>query len=277
MTNRSDADDPADETPSIAPETLAERLQSGDSLTVLDVRDRDEFERWHLTGEGVEAIQIPHMKFVQAQATGGVTDLVADLEEPILAVCGRGEASAHAVDLLRDANVDAANLAGGMDAWADLYAARELEVDAPATVLQYDRPSSGCLAYAIYSGGEAAVIDPLRAFADQYEADADERDTEIKYAIDTHVHADHVSGVRTLAERTDAAAVVPGGATDRGLAFDATTVGDAAELQIGDATLTVVATPGHTSESVSLRLEDGDAETLFTGDTLFLRASAGRT
>ncbi|ELY77685.1 beta-lactamase [Natrinema gari JCM 14663] len=283
MTDRSDAADAADETPSIAPDALPERLQSGDSMTVLDVRDRDEFERWHLTGDGIEAVQIPHMKFIQAQATGDVPDLVTDLEEPILAVCGHGEASAHAVDLLRDAGIDAANLAGGMDAWADLYRVRELDVDAPARVLQYDRPSSGCLAYAIYSGGEAAVIDPLRAFADRYDADTTDRDAALTYAIDTHVHADHVSGVRALADRTDATAVVPDGATDRGLAFDAMTVEDGStnpashaqqdavdELRIGDVTLTVLATPGHTTESISLRLEGGDSPILFTGDTLFL-------
>ncbi|WP_440765558.1 MBL fold metallo-hydrolase [Natronorubrum sp. DTA7] len=271
MTDRSDADErPTDETPSIAPDTLADRLRSDDTTTVLDVRDRDEFERWHLAGDGVEAVQIPHMKFVQAQATGDVTDLAADLEEPIVAVCGHGEASAHAVGLLREAGIDACNLAGGMDAWADLYAARELDVDAPATIVQYDRPSSGCLAYAIYSDGEAAVIDPLRAFADRYVAAADERDAEIRYAIDTHVHADHVSGIRTLAERTGAAAVVPAGATDRGLAFDATTLEDGDGLRVGDATLTAMATPGHTTESISVRLESGDSGILFTGDTLFL-------
>ncbi|NUC72644.1 MBL fold metallo-hydrolase [Haloterrigena sp. SYSU A558-1] len=266
-----DGNEPAEPTAereqaSIEPEALADRLRSGDGFTVLDVRDRDEFERWHLEGAGVEAVQIPHMKFIQAQATGGVTDLVDDLEEPIVAVCGRGAASAHAVDLLRDAGLDAGNLAGGMDAWADLYVARELAVDAPATVVQYDRPSSGCLAYAIYSDGEAAVIDPLRAFADRYVDDAADRGAELRYAVDTHVHADHVSGVRALAERTDAEPIVPEGATDRGLAFDATTLSAADELEIGSATLTALSTPGHTTESLSYRLGD----VLFTGDTLFL-------
>ncbi|ADB60263.1 beta-lactamase domain protein [Haloterrigena turkmenica DSM 5511] len=266
MTDGSESAAAADEQASIDPETLADRLRSGDELTVLDVRDRDEFERWHLEGEGVEAVQIPHMKFIQAQATGGVTDLVDDLEEPIVAVCGRGEASAHAVGLLRDAGIDASNLAGGMDAWADLSLARELEVDAPATVVQYDRPSSGCLAYAIYSDGEAAVIDPLRAFADRYVDDAADRGAEFRYAVDTHVHADHVSGVRALAERTDAEPVLPASTRDRGLAFDATSLSDGDELEIGSATLTAVATPGHTTESLSYRLGD----VLFTGDTLFL-------
>ncbi|MFC4544164.1 MBL fold metallo-hydrolase [Halosolutus amylolyticus] len=267
MTDRSAADERSIDDPSpIAPETLAERLRAGDDLTVLDVRDRDEFERWHVDGDGVDAVQIPHVRFVQAEAMGNATDLVSDLGEPIVAVCGHGEASAHAVSLLRAAEVDARNLAGGMDAWADLYVARELDVDAPATILQYDRPSSGCLAYAIESDGEAAVIDPLRAFADRYVDDLADRGADLRYAIDTHVHADHVSGVRTLESRTDAAAVVPAGARDRGLAFDTRTVADGDELRVGDVTLTAVTTPGHTTESCSVRL----ADVLFTGDTLFL-------
>ncbi|WP_254522403.1 MBL fold metallo-hydrolase [Natrinema caseinilyticum] len=267
MTDRSDhADRPGDEQPSIAPDALADRLRSGDAMTVLDVRDRDEFDRWHLEGDAVEAVQIPHVRFIQAQATGGVDDLVADLSEPIVAVCGRGEASAHAVGLLREAGIEARNLAGGMDAWADLYAVRELEVDAPARVFQYDRPSSGCLAYSIVSGNEAAVIDPLRAFADRYVADAADFGADLTYAIDTHVHADHVSGVRDLASRAEADAVLPDGARSRGLAFDAVTLGDGDELTVGETTLTAVATPGHTTESLSIRLDS----VLFTGDTLFL-------
>ncbi|WP_254763111.1 MBL fold metallo-hydrolase [Natrinema marinum] len=267
MTDRSnDADRSDDGEASIAPAELADRLRAGDELTVLDVRDRDEFERWHLEGEGVEAVQIPHVKFIQAQATGGAADLVADLEEPIVAVCGHGEASAHAVSLLREAGIEARNLAGGMDAWADLYLVRELAVGAPATVLQYDRPSSGCLAYLLVSGDEAAVIDPLRAFADRYATAAADRGADLTYAIDTHVHADHVSGVRDLAARTDAEAVVPERARDRGLAFDARTLTDGAELPLGEATLAAVATPGHTTESLSFSL----ADVLFTGDTLFL-------
>ncbi len=267
MTDRIDhADRPDDEQPSIAPDALADRLQSGDETTVLDVRDRDEFERWHLEGDAIEAVQIPHVRFIQAQATGDVDDLVADLSEPIVAVCGRGEASAHAVGLLREAGIEAQNLAGGMDAWADLYVARELEVDAPARVFQYDRPSSGCLSYSIVSGDEVAVIDPLRAFSDRYVEDAAGFGAELAYAIDTHVHADHVSGVRDLASRTEAESVLPGGARARGLVFDAVTLEDGDELDIGESALTAMATPGHTTESLSFRL----GSVLFTGDTLFL-------
>jgi len=82
-----------------------------------------------------------------------------------------------------------------MNGWARIYEAVEVtRYDGPGTLLQYQRPSSGCLGYLLYDGGEAAVVDPLRAFTGRYLADADDLGVDLKYAIDTHVHADHISG-----------------------------------------------------------------------------------
>ena len=288
--------------PSVAPQELRERLRAGERLTLLDVRDREEVERWRIDGSNATAAQIPHAKFLQARVRGTAADLVADLPEPIVVVCARGKASADAAELLVDAGVEAANLAGGMEGWARLYEA--VELDHPvATVLQYQRPASGCLAYLVVSGGAAAVIDPLRAFADRYVADARERGADLLYAVDTHVHADHVSGVRAVADASGAEAIVPRGARARGLAFDARVVGDREErsssgsresgipgdgeaLRAGEATLTAVRAPGHTSEMTAFRLDptadrdraDDVRETLepllFAGDLLFLESVA---
>nr|WP_267620269.1 MBL fold metallo-hydrolase [Halobium salinum] len=264
----------------MSPAQLDERLRGRDPLRVLDVRDRDEFEEWHVSGPAVEATQVPHVKFVAAGAKGTVADLAGDAgldpddDRPVLAVCGRGEASAHVAGLLREAGYDAYNLDGGMDAWAEHYDAVELDVGAEATVLQYRRPSSGCLAYLVVSEGAAAVIDPLRAFADRYVADAAARDADLVVAVDTHVHADHLSGTRAVAALRDAEVVVPGGALDRGLDYaddvPVRPVADGDEVRVGDATLTALATPGHTTEMTSFRL----ADLLFTGDTLFVESVA---
>lgn len=256
---------------SLSPSALHRRLRTGDPVTLLDVRDRDEFEAWRITGEGVDATQIPYSKFVAAKVNGNAADLVADLPEPILVVCGEGKASGFVADLLTDAGVGAMNIDGGMEGWARVYEAVELS-HPEATVLQYQRPSSGCLAYLVISGDEAAVIDPLRAFSDRYVADAANHGAELRYAVDTHVHADHVSGVREVARETDAEVVLPAGARERGLAFDVPvrTVRDGDELHLGDAALTAVSTPGHTSEMTSFRL----GELLFSGDTVFVESVA---
>nr|WP_210423491.1 MBL fold metallo-hydrolase [Halorussus marinus] len=258
-----------DDTPSLSPEELYDTLARGDPVHLLDVRNRDEFEAWRIAGETVTATQVPYSEFAAAKARGEIDEFAADLDldSPVIAVCPRGEVSATVADHLRAAGIDARNLAGGMHGWARVYVASQLPAaSADATVVQYDRPASGCLSYLVVSGGAAAVVDPLRAFADRYVADAEARGAAVTHAVDTHVHADHLSGVRTLAERDGVEAVLPAGARDRGLAFDARLLAEGDELRFGDATLTALHAPGHTTELTALRL--GDA--IFTGDALFL-------
>ncbi|WP_201292991.1 rhodanese-like domain-containing protein, partial [Halobacterium bonnevillei] len=73
--------------PSISARELYDRIREG-AVSVLDVRDRDEFDAWHVDGPGVTAEHVPYMEFVSAQVTGDAGDLVpADLDEPIVAVC----------------------------------------------------------------------------------------------------------------------------------------------------------------------------------------------
>jgi len=265
----------------VGPSALVDRVRSGDPVTVLDVRDRDEFEAWSISGPGVTAAHVPLMKFVQAEVAGDPGDLVADLDEPIVVVCARGESSDHVADLLRDAGVDAVNLAEGMAGWARVYEAVPLDrspspLPAGVEVVQYQRPSSGCLAYLVVGDGEAAVIDPLRAFADRYVDDAEARGATLRYAIDTHVHADHVSGVRAVADATGAAPILPAGARGRGLDADAgfgddlRLVADGDDLPLDGTTLRAIHAPGHTSEMTAFGLGD----LLFTGDLVFLDSVA---
>ena len=270
---------PDGEVDSLSPATLAARIRAGGTVSILDVRDRDEYDAWHVDGPGVTAAQVPYVNFVQAEIKGTVADRAPDLSEPIVVVCGEGKASAYVADLLATAGVDAANLAGGMEAWAALLLAAAVPADGPATVRQYQRPSSGCLSHLVVSDGAAAVVDPLRAFADRYVADAAELGASVDYAVDTHVHADHVSGVRAVAERTDAEVVLPAGAADRGCAFDATLVGDGEALAVGAATLRALHAPGHTHEMTAFTVGEDDpgadaADVLLAGDSLFLRSVA---
>ena len=281
----SDADypEPDGEVDTLSPATLAARIRAGESVSILDVRDRDEYDAWHVDGPGVTSRQTPYVRFVQAEIKGSVADVAPDLPEPIVVVCGEGKASAYVADLLSAEGVDAANLAGGMDAWAELLVAAEVPTDGPATVRQYQRPSSGCLGYLVERDGEAAVVDPLRAFADRYVADAADLDATVSYAVDTHVHADHVSGVRAVADRTDAEVVLPAGAADRGLNFDARLVGDGETLTVGGVSLRALGAPGHTHEMTAFVVgeapgagETGTAggDVLLAGDSLFLRSVA---
>lgn len=123
-------------------------------------------------------------------------------------------------------------------------------------------------AYYIRSGNEAAVIDPLRE-VDDYIAKAKEDGVQIKYILETHFHADFVSGHVTLAEKTGAQ-IVYGPSAQTG--FDALIANDGDELRVGDATIRILHTPGHTLESTTYLLldENGQEQAIFSGDTLFL-------
>ncbi len=252
--------------PGVSAESLADRVEAGDRVDVLDVRNRDELDAWRIEGPGVELTHVPYMRFVSAQATGDPGSLV-DADRSYVVVCPEGEASAEVAAALVEAGVDAANLAGGMDAWARVYRSDPVAADATdATVHQYRRPATGCLAYAVVSAGEAIVVDPLGAFVDRYADDVDGWDASLAAVLDTHVHADHVSGLRGLADATGATSIASAEAAERGLSGGVDTVVDGDTVSVGDCEVEVLATPGHTTGSVSFRLDD----VLLSGDSLFL-------
>jgi len=265
-----DYPDPPADPPSLSATALQSKLDAGESVRLLDVRDRDEYEQWRISGDSVTATQLPFPKVLQAKVTGEVDDLAADVAGtgPITVVCARGEASAFVAGLLTEHGLDARNLSDGMEGWARLYEAHEIACDA-ATVLQYRRPSSGCLDYMIVSDGAAAVVDPLRTFADRYVADVADRNASLVYAVDTHVHADHVSGVRRLAAETGAEPVLSERAADRGVK-DMTELADDKPLRVGSAELVPQPLPGHTTGMTGFTVGD----VLLAGDSVFLDSVA---
>lgn len=122
-------------------------------------------------------------------------------------------------------------------------------------------------AYFIESNGEAAVIDPLRE-TQQYIDLARERGATIKYIFETHFHADFVSGHVSLAQKTGAPIVYGPNANP---AFDFHAAQDGETFSLGDLTIELLHTPGHTLESSCYLLKkDGEPQAIFTGDTLFL-------
>ena len=135
----------------------------------------------------------------------------------------------------------------------------------------------GCLAHASYligSDGEAAVVDPQRD-VDQYLEEAKTQNLRIKYVIETHLHADFVSGHRELAQRAGAEIVF---GEKAGASFPHRAVRDRDELNIGRVKLRAIETPGHTPESICVLVtdtgdragEDACVPKLLTGDTLFI-------
>src|SRR5438445_11874255 len=131
----------------------------------------------------------------------------------------------------------------------------------------------GCLAHASYligDSGEAAVIDPQRD-VDQYLDEAGRENLRIKYVIETHLHADFVSGHRELADRTGAEIVF---SQKAGATFPHRAVRDGEEVKIGKVVLRIMETPGHTPESMCVLVINSEVsdqpQKVLTGDTLFI-------
>lgn len=130
---------------------------------------------------------------------------------------------------------------------------------------------TGCLAqgaYYIESNGEAVVIDPLREVL-PYIQKAERNNASIKYVFETHFHADFVSGHLDLSKKTGAPIVYGPNASPE---FEAHIAKDGEEFKVGNVTLKVLHTPGHTMESTCYLLKDekGKDVALFSGDTLFI-------
>jgi len=153
-----------------------------------------------------------------------------------------------------------------MQAWSLAWNTAEVSVPGSTVrVVQIRRTGKGCLSYLIGANGEAAVIDAALA-PDIYLNVARQAGWHITAVLDTHIHADHLSRSRALAEQSGATLYLP--MQDR-VAFAFTPLVDGDTLAIGSTRLTALHTPGHTAESTSYLL---DGRALFTGDTLFLNA-----
>lgn len=131
---------------------------------------------------------------------------------------------------------------------------------------------TNCLAHGAYyieSNGEAAIIDPLRE-VQPYIDMANERGAKIKYIFETHFHADFVSGHVDLSQKTGAPIVF--GPTEMETGYDVLVGKDNQEFKLGNVTVKLLHTPGHTIESSCFLLidESGKSTSLFTGDTLFI-------
>ena len=257
---------------SIAPETLKARIDDGDSVTLLDARMSNDYAEWKIDGENVTSINVPYFEFLDEEISDDVLDRIPG-DEHVTVLCAKGGASEFVAGALADRGYDVDHLEAGMNGWASIYEAHEVtEYDGPGTLLQYQRPSSGCLGYLLYDDGEAAIVDPLRAFTDRYLDDAERLGVELKYAFDTHVHADHISGLRDLvAEGVEA--MLPAAAADRGVTYadDVTLVEDGDDFAVGDATVETVFTPGHTTGMTAYLL---GGSLLATGDGLFIESVA---
>lgn len=243
----------------LAAAELAARLGTDRAPFVVDVREPAEFSAWAIPG----AVNIP---------LGALASRLEEVpsDRDVVSVCATGNRSALAAERLSHAGRTVANLAGGMAAWAQVYDSVTLELD-DLRVVQVRRRAKGCLSYLVGAGDEAFVVDPSTDIP-VYTQLADEHGWRITRVFDTHLHADHVSGARALAEQTGAQLHLNDADA---FAFDHAPLRDGEQFELpGGTSLRTLAmnTPGHTRGSTAYLVA---GRVLLSGDTLFVE-SVGR-
>lgn len=250
---------------------LAQKVIKGERLFILDVRNTDDFDDWKIEGKGIEMINEPYFNLIDGVET--IVDRIPK-EEPILVVCAKGGSSEFVGEQLLEAGYENVySLEDGMKAWSEyLEPINVADLKDGGSLYQFNRLGKGCLSYLIVSDGEAVVIDAARMI-DVYQDFAMKNKLVIKHTLDTHLHADHISGGRALAEAVGATYYLPPKDAEE-VTFDFQPLVEGHDISVGQSKISVqpLYTPGHTIGSTSFIVDD---KYLLSGDILFVE-SIGR-
>ena len=254
----------APEVGQIDPDTFERELRDGADVVVLDTRERSTFVEWHVDAANARLINIPEAELVQDPA-GALAQV--DATSRVRVICNAGNASLRVAAALEGHASEILSVRGGLIGWSRVLEHDDVPVGGPIALVQFRREARGCLSYMLIAGNQAMVVDPAPDVM-PYLAVAEQRGAVITRVLDTHIHADHLSGARDLVHRTGAVLHMSAGALIRGIHFadDVTPVSDGTLLPLGGAEVTVVALPGHTTDMIGLRIGD---EALVGGDSLF--------
>jgi glyoxylase-like metal-dependent hydrolase (beta-lactamase superfamily II)/rhodanese-related sulfurtransferase len=251
--------------PRITPNDLKQALDQGKlnrgEIFLLDVREPEEFKDWNIEGsENIPLGQVPES-----------LDRISKDKE-IVTICPAGNRSGMVTLMLQRLGYNVKTMEDGLTAWSSAYerVARIFDVaeDKRVQIVQLRRIGKGCLSYIVESGYEAAIIDPLLPVEDYIKIAEGDMNAKITKVMDTHLHADHVSGARELANKTKSELYLSPYEDYKGIddsRFSRLNNGDI--IRIGSIPLQVIHTAGHTQGSISLWFGN---KLLFTGDTLFV-------
>lgn len=266
---------PASSVPELPATDLARRLDQGERVQLLDIRAAERVAQGHVTlGATLDFRALPASQMYELPT---LEPLRLDPAAPVAVICGHGNSSTQATRFLRERGFEAYSVTGGMAAWETVYLPRRLSPTASLEhVIQIDRVGKGALSYLLVSDGDAVIVDPGR-HQEPYEALLEALGATAAAVIDTHMHADYLSGARAAAARwhvpyflhpEDARSPYDG--VEGRLAYQPLTEGDT--IAFGRATLVAAHVPGHTLGSLALV---ADERLALTGDFLFVQ-SVGR-
>lgn len=250
---------------------IRQLLAEDPDLPLLDTRPFSDFEEWHIPG----ATSFRHAPG-EPLAVEELRSIIPSDADRIVTVCGMGISSFEFAEAVESHGFPPVTvLVDGMVGWSRVYDRTEIDLGGSIRCWQLQRLAKGCLGYVLACPAtDSAVAVDAPIHIDEVTDLLEAEDLELEAVVDTHVHADHVSGGPRLADRHDVPYYIGDNASDRGLRHAHEPLGDEDRLTVGTLELTSRHTPGHTSDMVTIDVEDGTA--LLTADTLFVD-SVGRT
>lgn len=251
----------------VTPLELFQEIADGKIPEFLDVRNIDEFEESRVEGSRpVPTRNVPVYRVVE--------DLEAECERTVdgaVVICGQGNGSELVAEEFGELGKSVRSLEGGTDAWNRLLVPVEItDLPAPVRVWQFQRPAKACLSYVVGVPGEKCiVVDPTRQ-PQPYLDLAAEHDMNVAHVVDTHVHADHVSGGPALAADLGVEYHLPPEDCGGVVPFPNRPLREGDILDLGAAQVRVMSMhlPGHTPGTTALLVSDS---VLLVGDTVFVR------
>ena len=244
---------------------VAEKVLFGE-LFILDVRNEKDYEDWKIEGKQVSSINKPYFDLLD-----GIDHIVSELpkDKDVLVVCAKEGSSIFVAEQLTEAGLENIYyLAGGMKAWSEYIKPVKVgDLKNGGSMYQFNRLGKGCLSYMVVSNGEAAVIDAVRT-VEAYEEFAKEHAVTITNVMDTHLHADHISGGRKLAEKVGGTYWLPPKDAEE-VVFSYEPLVEGSVITVGGTKIEIAAlySPGHTIGSTSFIV---DNSYLLSGDILFV-------
>ena len=247
---------------------LHEEILRGRISEILDVRNSDEFEEHRLEARR----EVPTRHAPVYEVLEEPERFAGDTQDDAIVICGHGNGSALVVQEFNALGKETRSLAGGMEAWAQLLVPIAIDgLPDPVRAWQLQRPAKGCLSYVIGVPGEKCiVVDPARHHAPYLQL-AEAHQMTVTHVIDTHVHADHISGGPALAEQLGVEYHLPPEDSAEEIPFPNRALVDGEELELGAQTVMRAMTmhlPGHTPGTTALLVGE---RLLLVGDTIFVR------
>jgi glyoxylase-like metal-dependent hydrolase (beta-lactamase superfamily II) len=273
----------------ITSDELKKKIDEGEDIFILDVRNQHEHDAWSVSYDRYQNTTVIPVDTITSSAA--LKQIPKDKE--IITFCTHGQRSSKAAKILSELGYKVKTIEEGLDGWSTIYDTAIVDTDSDTLkIWQIRRVSKGCMSYVIASlkDKKATIIDATCKIDTVLKEILEESGLEIDKVIDTHMHADHLSGATRIASKYEAEILVSSlekydtKNLDSEKNFKPTLIHDGENLEIGGGIyLEAIHTPGHTDGSISFKLEirgtselktENDVSNskyfLFSGDTIFV-------